>query len=51
MSKPVRWLDRRALWGLAVLTRETVLYFLPLAALWLGWRVSASVPRRLRRRL
>jgi hypothetical protein len=26
------------LWGLAVLTRETVLYFLPLAALWLAWR-------------
>lgn len=26
------------LWGLAVLTRETVLYFTPLAALWLGWR-------------
>lgn len=24
--------------GLAVLTRETVLYFLPLAALWLAWR-------------
>ncbi len=26
------------LWGLAVLTRETVLYFLPFAALWLAWR-------------
>ena len=26
------------LWGLAILTRETVLYFLPLAALWLAWR-------------
>jgi hypothetical protein len=26
------------LFGLAVLTRETVLYFLPLAALWLAWR-------------
>jgi hypothetical protein len=25
-----------ALWGVAVLTRETVLYFLPLAALWLA---------------
>ena len=24
--------------GLAVLTRETVLYFLPFAAVWLGWR-------------
>ncbi len=24
--------------GLAILTRETVLYFLPLAALWLAWR-------------
>jgi len=27
-----------ALFGLAVLTRETVLYFLPLAAAWLAWR-------------
>jgi 4-amino-4-deoxy-L-arabinose transferase-like glycosyltransferase len=27
-----------ALWGLATLTRETVLYFLPFAALWLAWR-------------
>jgi hypothetical protein len=26
------------LFGLAVLTRETVLYFLPVAALWLAWR-------------
>jgi hypothetical protein len=26
------------LWGLAVLTRETALYFLPVAALWLAWR-------------
>ena len=26
------------LWGLAVLARETVLYFLPLAAAWLAWR-------------
>jgi 4-amino-4-deoxy-L-arabinose transferase-like glycosyltransferase len=26
------------LWGLAILARETVLYFLPLAALWLAWR-------------
>jgi 4-amino-4-deoxy-L-arabinose transferase-like glycosyltransferase len=26
------------LWGLAILTRETVLYFLPAAALWLAWR-------------
>jgi 4-amino-4-deoxy-L-arabinose transferase-like glycosyltransferase len=25
-------------WGLAVLTRETFLYFLPVAALWLAWR-------------
>ena len=24
------------LWGLAILTRETVLYFLPLAAAWLA---------------
>jgi 4-amino-4-deoxy-L-arabinose transferase-like glycosyltransferase len=27
-----------ALLGLAVLTRETVLYFLPIAAVWLAWR-------------
>ena len=27
-----------ALFGLATLTRETVLYFLPVAALWLAWR-------------
>jgi 4-amino-4-deoxy-L-arabinose transferase-like glycosyltransferase len=27
-----------ALWGLAVLARETGLYFLPLAAAWLAWR-------------
>jgi hypothetical protein len=26
------------LWGLATLTRETVLYFLPFAAFWLAWR-------------
>jgi hypothetical protein len=26
------------LWGLAILTRETVLYLLPLAALWLVWQ-------------
>ncbi len=26
------------LWGLAVLTRETALYFLPVAAAWLVWR-------------
>jgi 4-amino-4-deoxy-L-arabinose transferase-like glycosyltransferase len=31
------------LWGLAILTRETVLYFLPLAAAWLLWTPS---PRR-----
>jgi 4-amino-4-deoxy-L-arabinose transferase-like glycosyltransferase len=30
------------LWGLAILTRETVLYFLPVAALWLG---RAPLPR------
>jgi hypothetical protein len=26
------------LWGLAILTRETVLYFVPVAAVWLAWR-------------
>jgi 4-amino-4-deoxy-L-arabinose transferase-like glycosyltransferase len=33
------------LWGLAVLTRETVLYFLPLAALWLAWRRARGTRR------
>jgi 4-amino-4-deoxy-L-arabinose transferase-like glycosyltransferase len=42
------------LWGLAVLTRETVLYFTPVAALWLGWRAwvhgrGAGDARALRR--
>jgi 4-amino-4-deoxy-L-arabinose transferase-like glycosyltransferase len=31
-----------ALFGLAVLTRETILYLIPLGAIWLGW----SKPRR-----
>ncbi|HVR69383.1 MAG TPA: glycosyltransferase family 39 protein [Vicinamibacteria bacterium] len=30
------------LWGLAVLARETVLYFVPVAALWLVWRRRAD---------
>jgi hypothetical protein len=34
-----------ALFGLAVLTRETVLYFVPLAALWLAWRRPGGVRR------
>jgi len=33
------------LWGLAVLTRETVLYFLPFAALWLAWRRTGGAKR------
>lgn len=33
------------LWGLAVLTRETVLYFLPFAALWLAWRRKGGARR------
>jgi hypothetical protein len=33
------------LWGLAVLTRETVLYFLPLAAVWLAWRRAGGALR------
>jgi 4-amino-4-deoxy-L-arabinose transferase-like glycosyltransferase len=33
------------LWGLAVLTRETVLYFLPIAALWLAWRRTGGARR------
>jgi hypothetical protein len=34
------------LWGVATLTRETLLYFTPLAALWLAWRRAAGGPRR-----
>jgi 4-amino-4-deoxy-L-arabinose transferase-like glycosyltransferase len=33
------------LWGLAVLTRETVLYFVPVAALWLAWRRRGGASR------
>jgi 4-amino-4-deoxy-L-arabinose transferase-like glycosyltransferase len=33
------------LWGLAILTRETVLYFLPFAALWLAWRRPGGAKR------
>jgi hypothetical protein len=28
------------LWGLAILTRETILYLTPLAAVWLAWRAD-----------
>jgi hypothetical protein len=35
-----------ALWGIAVLTRETVLYFIPLAALWLATRSRAGARAR-----
>ena len=34
--------------GLAILTRETVLYFLPLAALWLAWRRAGGARRAAR---
>jgi 4-amino-4-deoxy-L-arabinose transferase-like glycosyltransferase len=30
------------LWGLAILSRETMLYFVPVAALWLAWRRRAE---------
>jgi len=30
------------LWGLSILTRETALYFTPLAAAWLAWRPRAA---------
>jgi hypothetical protein len=33
------------LWGLSILTRETVLYFLPFAALWLAWRRAGGARR------
>jgi hypothetical protein len=32
------------LFGLAILTRETALYFLPLAAMWLAWPSSNDAP-------
>jgi 4-amino-4-deoxy-L-arabinose transferase-like glycosyltransferase len=35
---PGRAVAAGALWGIAILTRETVLYFVPLAALWLATR-------------
>jgi hypothetical protein len=34
------------LWGLTVLTRETVFYFIPVAALWLAWRTGAAGRKR-----
>jgi hypothetical protein len=34
------------LWGLAVLTRETILYLTPLAALWLAWRAARGGGKR-----
>ena len=34
------------LWGLAILTRETVLYFVPLAALWLATRAAPGARLR-----
>ena len=34
-----------ALFGLAILTRETVLYFVPLAALWLAWKRPGGLRR------
>jgi 4-amino-4-deoxy-L-arabinose transferase-like glycosyltransferase len=34
------------LFGLAILTRETVLYFVPLAAVWLAWRRGPQTRRR-----
>jgi 4-amino-4-deoxy-L-arabinose transferase-like glycosyltransferase len=34
-----------ACWGLAILARETVLYFAPLVALWLAWRRPGGLRR------
>ena len=39
---PGRAVAAGALWGLAMLTRETVLYFVPLAALWLATRPGSG---------
>jgi hypothetical protein len=36
-----------ALFGLAILTRETVLYFVPFAAVWLAWRRAGGARRAL----
>ena len=36
------------LWGLAILTRETILYLTPLAAAWLAWRGRAARAGRAR---
>src|SRR5262249_6220880 len=33
------------LFGLSILARETVLYFLPIAAVWLAWRRPGGGPR------
>ena len=43
---PARALAAGALWGLAILTRETVLYFVPLAALWLATRPGSGARGR-----
>jgi hypothetical protein len=40
-----RALGAGLVWGLAVLTRETALYFLPVAALWLLWRSPGGARR------
>ena len=42
---PAAALGAGLLWGLAILTRETVLYFVPLAALWLAWRRPGGLKR------
>jgi 4-amino-4-deoxy-L-arabinose transferase-like glycosyltransferase len=39
---PGRAVAAGVLWGLAILTRETVLYFVPLAALWLATRPGSG---------
>ena len=43
---PGRAVAAGALWGLAILTRETVLYFVPLAALWLATRPGSRARLR-----
>ena len=39
---PGRAVAAGVLWGIAILTRETVLYFVPLAALWLATRPGST---------
>jgi Dolichyl-phosphate-mannose-protein mannosyltransferase len=45
LGSPRAALAAGLLWGAAILTRETVLYFVPLGALWLAWRRPGGLRR------